>query len=64
MLLCIYAVSHTHDASRAISVSDDEIEVGAVLSLRSRDVGHVRCVPDDSALEAVFNQVEDGAACL
>lgn len=36
---------------------DDEIEVGAVLSLRSRDVGHVRCVPDDSALEAVFNQI-------
>lgn len=28
-----------------------------MLSLRSRDVGHVRWVPDDSALESVFNQV-------
>mmetsp|Transcript_7419 Transcript_7419/g.21935 ORF Transcript_7419/g.21935 Transcript_7419/m.21935 type:complete len:754 (-) Transcript_7419:297-2558(-) len=36
---------------------DDEIEVGAMLSLRSRDVGHVRWVPDDSALEVVFNQI-------
>lgn len=28
-----------------------------MLSLRSRDVGHVRWVPDDSALEVVFNQI-------
>lgn len=28
-----------------------------MLSLRSRDVGHVRLVPDDSVLETVFNQI-------
>ena len=28
-----------------------------MLSLRSRDVGHVRWVPDDSVLETVFNQI-------
>lgn len=52
------------DRSRC-HATDDEIEVGAVLSLRSRDVGHVRRVPDDSALESVFNQVRSlYAVCI
>lgn len=35
---------------------DDEIEIGAVLSLRSRNVGHVRHVSDDATLDKVFLQ--------